>query len=170
MTTQYTSSPYTRTHEPEIITQLRIEGYDVKEKNNKYYVNGIEIDKNEPLFEAVKRIKLAEIKEQNKGFAQFYHDIYEDSENKRKELKVEAKFLKAKLAGLQDNFYKFLASIGVKDMSEITNESQRSEALKYTSDIAGVKQAYMRNGFDFQWECLRGFDAALKAGSWESMA
>lgn len=101
-------------------------------------------------------------------YVNYYSKQFKESEEKKKELKIEGNFLRAKLEGLKEDYNKFLARIGVKDLNQISNESQRMEALKYTSDIAGIKSAYRRNGFDFQWECMKGFDAALERGEWQN--
>lgn len=101
-------------------------------------------------------------------FVNYYSKEYKESEEKRKALKVEGNFLKAKLEGLKKDFDAFLVSLGVKDINEISDVSKRDEALKYTNDINGLKRAYRRNGNDFLWECQKGFDAALKGGEWSN--
>ena len=102
-----------------------------------------------------------------KHFTDYYKKMYDESENKRKELKAEENELK----NLRRKFEKMYTSAldGAKSIKEITDQSRKQLAIKCKNKLNGIASSLRLNSAQFFSECHRGLDAALKGGEWNTI-
>ncbi len=111
----------------------------------------------------------SDLTEHPKYLVDYYTKLLKKSDEKKEALKKESVSLNAILKVAKEKFDKFLASLGIKSVDELSNYScKKSEAKKQLYAMKKLRSAYNRNCNDLLSECRKGFDYALERGNWQN--
>ena len=165
MAFEYTTSPITK-QEPEVIKNLRAFNYDVKENNGKYYVDGYQINTNDPIWVAEAKIKTHKndvIKDIAKREHQRYDEIVEQiKEEKKKDSLFTKLWHKSK-----NQLYSILDKNNAKKIQDIEDSNEREIAAEYNTTAQDAYAAHRRASNSIFTLGNEGVDAALTAGSFD---
>lgn len=165
----YTTSPYLQDNSAfGTISNLRAEGYDVKEENDRFYVNGVEVYRTEPLWEAEKRIKAAKLSETPSNMAAMYNQEYEKVVEEIKETKKKDNFFKKKWHDAKYACTSLLRKNNAKKINDIKDASDRALAIEYHSNETDYYALHRRASNGIFSLGIDGVGYALKGGEWAS--
>ncbi len=127
-------------------------------------IDGKKVNLNDPVF----GFKNSDLTYWPEHFVNYYDGIIEESKENRKFLEEQISAVKAQLKTAKDKYEGFLASIGVKKFSDITNSAQKEQAKEYRINLSDLGSSKRRLNARFMGECSRGLDAALERGEWSN--
>ena len=96
----------------------------------------------------------------------YWGKMLAENKEKRNYLNEVGEYLQEQIKRVKQEYDGYLASIGVKKMSDITDDGQIKEAKKYYTNLTELRSDKRRNTAEFLNACTDGVDCALKQGGW----
>ena len=98
----------------------------------------------------------------------YYDKLIAENNEKIDYLKATGEALKARLKGVQKQYYGLLSKFGVNKYSDIDDETQKAEAKKFYTDMSDLKMAKTANSNREYSAYMTAFDYALEKGNWQN--
>lgn len=98
----------------------------------------------------------------------YYDKLLAENEEKRNSLEDIGNYLAKQCKRVAKEYEGFLASIGVKKISEITDVYAKDKAKEYYNNLTALSSDKRRNSNEYFSACMTGFDYALERGEWQN--
>lgn len=96
----------------------------------------------------------------------YYDKLIAENNKKIDFLKTAGEALKARIKGVQKQYYGLLSKFGVDKYSDIDDEAQKAEAKKFYTDLSDLKMAKTANSNRQFTACNTQLDYISQLGNW----
>ena len=86
----------------------------------------------------------------------------------RKNCEAGISALKGEQKSVSEELHAFLSKIGVDNLKDITNETQKKTAKAFNTQINGIKKNIRMLGAQFQYECLKALSINSSIANWQN--